>query len=113
MAEATLVMETDAVDTENAPAGASVADLPVHLRAKEVSVTRRLYRGGEGEYFINKNPNQPHEAGLLKLDISKAKAELNWSPKMNASQAVEKTINWYKNYYSNSDDDDQFNGPLP
>src|SRR4051812_13295727 len=53
MAEATLVMETDVVDSENAPAGASVADLPVHLRAKEVSVTRRLYRGGEGEYFIN------------------------------------------------------------
>src|SRR3954471_10596623 len=53
MAEATLVMETDVVDTENAPAGASFQDLPVHLRAKEVSVTRRVYRSGEGEYFIN------------------------------------------------------------
>jgi chromosome segregation protein len=53
MAEATLVMETDVIDTENAPAGATAADVPVHLRAKEVSVTRRLYRGGEGEYFIN------------------------------------------------------------
>src|SRR4051812_5488006 len=53
MAEATLVMETDVVDTAKEPAGATVADLPVHLRAKEVSVTRRLYRSGEGEYFIN------------------------------------------------------------
>src|SRR6476646_844644 len=53
LAEATLIMETDAVDTENAPAGATVKDVPVHLRAKEVSVTRRLYRTGEGEYFIN------------------------------------------------------------
>jgi chromosome segregation protein len=53
MAEATLIMETDVPDTENAPAGASVADLPIHLRAREISVTRRLYRGGEGEYFIN------------------------------------------------------------
>jgi chromosome segregation protein len=53
MAEATLVMETDVADTANAPAGATAADIPVHLRAKEVSVTRRLYRGGEGEYFIN------------------------------------------------------------
>ena len=53
MAEATLVLETDAVDTANAPAGATAPDLPVHLRAKEISVTRRLYRGGEGEYFIN------------------------------------------------------------
>jgi len=56
LAEATLVMETDAPntgDTQNAPAGASVADIPLHLRAKEISVTRRLYRTGEGEYFIN------------------------------------------------------------
>lgn len=52
-AEATLVVETNVVDTENAPAGASFQDLPVHLRAKEVSVTRRVYRSGEGEYFIN------------------------------------------------------------
>ena len=53
MAEATLVMETDVPDTEHGPAGASAADLPVHLKSKEIAVTRRLYRGGEGEYFIN------------------------------------------------------------
>src|SRR4029079_7412759 len=53
MAEATLVMETAVPDTENAPTGATAADIPVHLKSKEVSVTRRLYRSGEGEYFIN------------------------------------------------------------
>lgn len=53
IAEATLVLETDFVDTENAPAGASVKDLPLHLRTKEIAVTRRVYRGGEGEYLIN------------------------------------------------------------
>lgn len=52
-AEATLVLETDFVDSENAPAGATVQDLPLHLRTKEISVTRRVYRTGEGEYFIN------------------------------------------------------------
>ena len=52
-AEATLVLETDFVDTENAPAGASAKDLPLHLRTKEIGVTRRVYRTGEGEYFIN------------------------------------------------------------
>src|SRR5882757_3235039 len=56
MAEATLVMETDVPDLENAPTGASAADIPVHLRAKEISVTRRVYRSGEGEYFINGVP---------------------------------------------------------
>lgn len=54
MAEATLVLETDLQpDLENAPTGASSADVPAHLRGKEVSVTRRVYREGEGEYFIN------------------------------------------------------------
>lgn len=52
-AEATLVMETDVVDSENAPSGASSQDIPLHLKAKEISVTRRVYRTGEGEYFIN------------------------------------------------------------
>lgn len=53
VAEATLVLETDFVDTENAPVGASAKDLPLHLRTKEIAVTRRVYRGGEGEYLIN------------------------------------------------------------
>jgi CDP-glucose 4,6-dehydratase len=56
---------------------------------------------GGGTYFVNMVANQPHEAGLLKLDISKAVADLNWKPKMNASQAVSKTIAWYKTFYSN------------
>src|ERR1041385_840108 len=53
MAEATLVLETDVVDMTQAPTGATVQDIPLHLKTKEVSVTRRLYRSGEGEYFIN------------------------------------------------------------
>jgi CDP-glucose 4,6-dehydratase len=52
-----------------------------------------------GSYIIQANENNPHEAGLLKLDISKALNELNWAPVLNAQTAVERTINWYKNYY--------------
>jgi chromosome segregation protein len=53
MAEATLVMEHETVDTENMGEGATTAEnLP--LIKKEISVTRRVYRAtGEGEYFIN------------------------------------------------------------
>jgi chromosome segregation protein len=68
MAEATLVMETDVPDTANAPAGATLADIPVHLRSKEVSVTRRLYRGGEGEYFINGVPARLKDIHELFMD---------------------------------------------
>lgn len=53
---------------------------------------------GSGEYKLEQEANQPHEAGLLKLDISKVKSELNWMPKMNANETVAFTLNWYKNY---------------
>ncbi|MCM2276983.1 MAG: chromosome segregation protein SMC [Oligoflexia bacterium] len=68
LAEATMVLETDAVDTENAPAGASAADLPLHLKTKEISVTRRLYRGGEGEYFVNGVPARLKDIQELFMD---------------------------------------------
>ena len=43
--------------------------------------------------------NNLHEAALLSLNISKAKQYLNWMPIWKNEIAVEKTINWYKNYY--------------
>jgi CDP-glucose 4,6-dehydratase len=54
-----------------------------------------------GEYVIEKVEGQPHEAGLLKLDISKAISELKWQPKMNAQQAVSMTMDWYSEFNSN------------
>jgi len=53
---------------------------------------------GSGSYKVEKNLDQPHEAGLLKLDISKAVNELDWKPKLNANTAVQLTIDWYKAY---------------
>jgi len=53
MAEATLVMETEVIDRDSAPTGASASDEGPALKTKEISVSRRLYRSGEGEYFIN------------------------------------------------------------
>lgn len=43
-----------------------------------------------------RDPSQPHEATLLKLDITKAAEQLNWKPKLDAANAIEWTINWYK-----------------
>jgi CDP-glucose 4,6-dehydratase len=44
------------------------------------------------------DPNTLHEASLLMLDISKAKFQLEWEPKMNIDQCVALTTEWYKNY---------------
>jgi CDP-glucose 4,6-dehydratase len=54
---------------------------------------------GGGTYSVPELLNQPHEAGLLKLDISKTDAELNWRPRFNANKAVSFTIEWYKIFY--------------
>jgi CDP-glucose 4,6-dehydratase len=54
---------------------------------------------GSGEVQYNIDPSAPHEARLLKLDISKVTNELGWRPRMNAKTAVERTIQWYKNFY--------------
>ena len=49
-----------------------------------------------------KNKSELHEAKLLRLNCIKANSTLNWNPIWNTSEAIEKTLNWYKNYYMNS-----------
>ena len=67
LAEATLVLETDAHDIDPA-SGATTQDLPLHLRSKEIAVTRRVYRSGEGEYFINGQPARLKDIQELFMD---------------------------------------------
>lgn len=43
-----------------------------------------------------KNLGQPHEAGILKLDISKASKFMNWVPHFNTETAIQRTALWYK-----------------
>jgi len=49
---------------------------------------------GENQSWENLNMDGPHEAGLLKLDCSKLKSVLNWSPKWTVDYGIEKTIEW-------------------
>ena len=53
---------------------------------------------GKGELKDLSDPNALHEAKLLILDISKARFQLGWEPKMNIEQCVALTVNWYKSY---------------
>ena len=55
---------------------------------------------GDGEIVIHKKDNL-HEAGLLMLNIDKAKSQLGWQPIYNADKAVERTVAWYKAFYNN------------
>ena len=55
---------------------------------------------GQGEVVLHKKDDL-HEAGLLMLNIEKAKSVLNWSPSYTVEEAVEKTVVWYKRFYLN------------
>ncbi len=52
---------------------------------------------GKGNYECSQSLNQLHEANLLNLDISKAINYLNWRPNYSSVEAIQKTIQWYKN----------------
>lgn len=52
---------------------------------------------GSGAWQLADNSiAQPHEAGLLKLDISRANARLDWFPVYSVMQAVEESVDWYR-----------------
>lgn len=53
---------------------------------------------GSGELCDLSDSNALHEAKLLMLDISKAKFQLGWEPRMNIEQTVALTVSWYKEY---------------
>ncbi len=40
--------------------------------------------------------NHPHEAGCLKLDISKAKSKLGWRPTWHLEATLERIIDWHQ-----------------
>lgn len=63
-----------------------------------------LSEWGRGNYKVDKS-SHPHEAKLLKLDISKARSELKWNPVYEAKTTIAKTIEWYKNFYDNKNID--------
>ena len=66
-----------------------------HLAVKEL-VECAIKTWGTGQWVHTGNVDQPHETGLLKLDISKAAKQLEWVPKLTASEAIDWTIQWYK-----------------
>jgi CDP-glucose 4,6-dehydratase len=66
-----------------------------HLRVKEL-VQQAIDIWGAGEWKDVSDKEAPHEAILLKLNITKAAEVLRWKPKMSASTAVTLAIEWYK-----------------
>ena len=76
------------------------------VTTKELAETFCRAWGGGMRAVVQNGVNEnvkPHEAGLLKLDCSKAKAVLGWRPEWRIGQAVEEVVDWLKVYSSGGD----------
>ena len=60
--------------------------------------TELIKNYGKGGLKDSSDPNAVHEAKLLMLDITKAKAKLGWKPRMNMQQCMALVADWYKRY---------------
>lgn len=58
---------------------------------------------GQAAWEDLSEPNAPHEANFLKLDCSKIKSVFGWSPRWHIDDAIEKTVEWTKVYFSRGD----------
>ena len=53
--------------------------------------------------WINRYDGGPHEANFLKLDCSRLKKTLGWSPRWDAKTAIEKVLEWSDVYFKQGD----------
>ncbi len=66
-------------------------------------VDRLTKSWGEGASWVLDDGNHPHEAHYLKLDCSKARAQLNWQPRWHLDEALGKIVDWQKSYQQGAD----------
>ena len=56
------------------------------------------YWGKDLKWEYRGEPKAPHESAILKLDITKAKETLGWTPRFTVDQAVGLVVEWEKSY---------------
>jgi CDP-glucose 4,6-dehydratase len=64
---------------------------------------KMVSKWGSGASWNLDTTNNPHEAGFLKLDCSKAANRLKWQPKWNLEDSLGLIIEWHQNYLSGKD----------
>lgn len=72
------------------------------LPVEEITSTLCLLWGNQATYQVDTNP-QPHEASYLKLDCSKAKMVLGWSPRWDIHTALASVVEWHQAYLRKDD----------
>ena len=57
---------------------------------------------GAAEIEFGKREGDPHEAGMLTLDSSKARQRLGWKPQLTTEESIAITARWYRAYAAGS-----------
>jgi len=76
---------------------------PYHANAIDVqTLTEKILQDwGSGTWKgVSQHETAPHEARYLKLDIAKSISKLGWKPVYDVDEAIQKTVEWYKQFYS-------------
>ncbi|TYQ12806.1 UNVERIFIED_CONTAM: CDP-glucose 4,6-dehydratase [Acetivibrio alkalicellulosi] len=69
------------------------------VKVKEVvEIVLKCWGTGSWEDMSKGSSTSLHEANLLSLDCSKAKSILGWHPHLTLEEALQMTVDWYKNY---------------
>ena len=63
---------------------------------------KMILKWPDASWKLDQN-SSPHEAGFLKLDISKAESRLGWKPVWELSYTLEKIIAWHKAWLNKED----------
>jgi CDP-glucose 4,6-dehydratase len=58
---------------------------------------------GAGASWETQRGPHPHEANFLKLDISKARQRLGWSPRWNLEEALIRIVDWHRAWLEGKD----------
>lgn len=65
-------------------------------------IAARLW-GGNASMKLDSSADHPHEAGLLRLDITRARNELGWQPCWSVEQAIKVTVDWHRKWLDQQD----------
>src|SRR5882757_4075994 len=78
---------------------------PVEDDARPVSWIAERMTGfwGENASWVLDKAQGPHEAGYLKLDASRARADLDWTPQLRLEAALELLVQWYRAWQTGAD----------